>query len=166
MIQLIPMTEQEWDPIQRETIAEYAQEHVRGGRWSQDEAMDKARKELAGLLPEGIHTEGHAIYAIVDSASGKRVGHLWFQEKEKAGRPCIFLYDLRIAVPLRRRGFARAAMKTLEDVVREKHEARRIELHVFGHNVPARRLYESVGYEETHVMMAKELKPWGTHSGL
>jgi RimJ/RimL family protein N-acetyltransferase len=158
MIRLRPLTEQEWEPIQRETIAEYAREHVRGGRWGQDEALDKAREELDGLLPDGIHTEGHTFYAIVDSSSGKPVGHLWFQEKEKAGKPCIFLCDLRISEPFQRRGFARAAMEALEDVARQRG-ARRIELHVFGHNEPARRLYASVGYAETHVMMAKDLVP-------
>jgi len=159
MIELRPMTEAEWNPIQRRTVSEYAQEHVRSGRWSQAEALDKALKEVAELLPNGIHTEGHGIYAVVDSATGQRVGHLWYQEKEKAGRACIFLYDLHIDAPFRRRGFARAALHALEELARRKHEAGRIELHVFGHNIPARRLYASIGYEETHVMMAKELEP-------
>lgn len=158
MIQLRPITEQEWEPIQQETIAQYAQEHVRSGRWSPEEAMDKARREFAGLLPQGIHTEGHAIHAIIDSASGQHVGYLWYHEREKADKQCIFLCDLRISEPFRRRGFARAALKALEDVVRQKHQARRIELHVFGHNAAARSLYASLGYVETHIMMAKEIE--------
>ncbi|MBU0596079.1 GNAT family N-acetyltransferase, partial [Candidatus Bipolaricaulota bacterium] len=56
-----------------------------------------------------------------------------------------------------RRGFAKAAMRALEEHVRSEHTSERIELHVFGHNRAARDLYASAGFEETNVIMAKEL---------
>ena len=47
-------------------------------------------------------------------------------------------------------------MRSLEDEVRRLGDSS-IGLHVFGHNAPARRLYEKLGYSETHINMVKRL---------
>ena len=156
-IQLRPLTEEEWGPIQQERIAHYAEEQTRAGRWSEEEASDAAAKEYARLLPDGTKTEKHHIHGIIALESDLMVGFIWYEERQKAGKPCIFICDLQVFEPNRRRGFATATLTALEELVQREHGARRIELHVFGHNRAARDLYAGVGFEETNVIMAKEL---------
>jgi ribosomal protein S18 acetylase RimI-like enzyme len=48
-------------------------------------------------------------------------------------------------------------MLKLEEKAR-KLELNSLDLHVFGSNHVARKLYETIGYEITHVMMSKTLK--------
>ncbi len=157
LIHLRPLTESEWEPLQRECIAHYAEEQVQVGRWSTEEALGQASKEYEGLLPDGIHTDRHHIREIIERASGEMVGFIWYQEREKAGKRCVFLCDLFIFRVHRRRGFGAAVMAILEDLARDEHGAERIELHVFGHNRPARSLYVSAGFREMNVLMAKDL---------
>ena len=66
--------------------------------------------------------------------------------------------DLIVEEAHRRRGYAEEAMRLAEAIAREKG-ASRISLHVFAHNVGARRLYDKLGYEETNVVMSKVLAP-------
>jgi len=109
------------------------------------------------MLPDGISTERHHIHTIVETASDTGVGYLWYEEREKAGRPCAFLCDIGVFPDYRRRGFALAALEALADLVAHEHSTMRLELHVFGQNGAARALYAKAGFAETNVLMAKTL---------
>ena len=67
-----------------------------------------------------------------------------------------YLCELLIDAPYRRQGYGTEALRAVEPAVRALG-IERIALHVFGHNHPARALYEKVGYEETNIHMAKNL---------
>ena len=67
-----------------------------------------------------------------------------------------YVCDLLIDEGYRRQGYGTQAMRAVEQEVRALG-IDRIALHVFGHNHPARALYEKVGYEETNLHMAKNL---------
>jgi ribosomal protein S18 acetylase RimI-like enzyme len=54
----------------------------------------------------------------------------------------------------RRRGYASRILELVEDKARELG-AGKVELHVFGHNLGARALYEKLGYTATSIFMAK-----------
>jgi len=157
MIRFESMTEDAWKPILEASIRAYAAERIRAGSWIEEEAMARARAEFAHLLPEGLQTTGHHICSVMDETSNEAVGYLWYQTRDKAGAPCIFLYDIQIFQAHRRQGYAAAALQVLERLALEAHGANRIELHVFGPNAAARNLYAKAGYEEIHVMMAKVL---------
>jgi ribosomal protein S18 acetylase RimI-like enzyme len=68
----------------------------------------------------------------------------------------VFIYDLFVAEPYRRKGIAEQAMLQLE-----KEDLRlgvgSLALHVFGYNTAARSLYERLGYETTNINMRKAL---------
>jgi len=157
MITLRKMTQDEYDAWRFMSIAAYAAEHVRAGNWSAEEAPEEARKAFEHYLPNGLDTERHYVCAVVADATGETgetVGHLWYAVVPAASGSAIFIYDIGIAEPHRRKGYASAALKSLE-----KESARlgasTIRLHVFGNNTAARKLYAGLGYAETDVQMVK-----------
>ena len=108
------------------------------------------------MLPQGLETEGQHVLRIAD-ADGRTVGLLWYMERQESAVPSVFICELRILEPFRRRGYATAAMRALEVHTRREHDAQRIVLHTFAHNQAARTLYKSLAYRETNVTMAKDL---------
>lgn len=154
MVQFEPMSEAAFGDFLAEVVDEYAAEHVRGGRWTAEEAPTQAQAEYDRLLPQGRATPDHYLCIIIDEESGERVGLIWYWHDKARER--VFLYDIIIDEDRRRQGYAAQALAQLENEARALG-AEQIGLHVFGNNVAARRLYEKMGYEETNVMMRKRL---------
>lgn len=133
-------------------IPDYAQEHVKSGRWTAEEALAESRANIEGLWPNGLATENQYIFNIAADEETEPVGILWFAvEKGKS-----FVYDIVIHDAFQRRGYASQAFLILEDKVRQMG-LNTISLHVFGHNYAARALYQKLGYVETNVMMSKTI---------
>lgn len=149
-----PFTDAEFEQYKEATIPSYAAAHVRAGTYPADGAVERARAEFASLLPEGLRSPGHTVVWIVDAASGKRVGHLWYFHP--ADQPRMFIYDIEIDADSRRKGFAEAAITELVGIGRIAG-ARTLGLHVFGDNTGAIALYEKLGFLTTNRMMAKPL---------
>jgi ribosomal protein S18 acetylase RimI-like enzyme len=156
MVELIPMTEQEYQMYVEQSIQEYAQEHVRGGRWSEEEALQRATQELQEILPQGLHSPGNYLYMIVEKQLEKRIGMLWFALHARAAQQQAFVYDVVIFEEFRRHGYATQAFQVLEERARELGVTS-IGLHVFGHNFAAREMYEKLGYVATNIQMVKKL---------
>ena len=146
------MTPEEYGPFMERLIPDYAAEHIVSGRWSAEDSLAGARKEVERLLPQGIATPNEHFLTLLGGTPEERVGYLWLHLDKNNG----FVYDLWIAEPHRRKGYAREGMRAVEPYARERG-ATRIALHVFGHNAPARELYRSLGYGERDVVMAKDL---------
>src|SRR3954451_10204092 len=117
MVRLEPLTEAEFQAFLEPAIAEYAAEHIRGGRWNQEEALEESRKEYMQLLPDGVHTAKQHLFSIRDDA-GANVGILWFAVREQGGKRSAFIYDVRIDEAFQRRGHATQAFQALETLVR------------------------------------------------
>lgn len=150
------MEEGEFETYLFELVKGYAADHVRGGRWSEEEAMGEAWKEVRSLVPQGVKTPGHDFYTIHDPDVPEGVGHIWIARRSEGPLNYAFIYDFGIDEAYRRQGYGEAAVRAAEEKVREMGLSR-ISLHVFGHNATAIRLYERVGYLTTNVLMAKEL---------
>ena len=73
------------------------------------------------------------------------------------GRRVLYIYEIAIEPEHQGRGYGRAAMRLVEDEAARRGIAR-IELNVFGGNDVARGLYRTLGYVETSVQMAKDLR--------
>src|SRR5579864_561662 len=149
------MTDQEFEAWLPATVAEYAAEHVRTGRWSEKEALEKSREEVNRLLPKGLHTPDHHLRNIVLADGREPVGMIWVGVEHKAA-PSAFIYNIEIYPRFRRRGYSEQAMLKLEGEVR-RWGLESIRLHVFGHNTAARPLHEKLGYEPTNIQMLKRL---------
>ncbi len=135
-------------------LPSYAAQNVKSGRWTEEESVAEARKQLDGLLPAGLATPNNHLLAIVTGSPQEKVGVVWLAIEPRGG----FIYDLEVFEPFRRRGYGEAAMRELEGFARARG-ARKLLLHVFGDNDRARKLYLKLGYVETNVLMAKPLGP-------
>ena len=150
---LIPMTQPEYEAFLERTIPEYAADHVRAGNWTESESIEKSRKEFEDLLPQGLKTEDNFLYSLLDG--DEAVGMIWMKIKR---HPSIsgFIYDVFVDEKFRGKGYGRNLMLLLEEKARGM-ELKSLELHVFGSNAVARKLYEAIGYETTNVLMRKTL---------
>jgi GNAT superfamily N-acetyltransferase len=152
-----PMREDEYDAwLSRET-EDYARENAESKGIPLEEAMSKARAEMASLLPDRLATPNHTIEIAEDPTSGERLGYLWHaREPRESGREVLWLYDLYVEEPHRGRGVGRKLMEILEDRAQQMGLGR-IELNVFGHNAAARRLSKSLAYREIARQLYKDI---------
>lgn len=156
MIDLVPMTPEEFELYLERLVVEYAADKVRSGNWTSEESIRRSREECQTLLPQGPDTPGQHLYRILDTETGERVGVVWLAEDGRKSPPIGFIYDLEVEAPYRRRGYATRAMLALEVKARELGLAT-LSLHVFGFNHEARALYEKLGYAITNINMSKAL---------
>lgn len=159
-IKLVEMREAHFQTYREDLAREYAADKVRAGVWSRAEAGGRARRELDELLPEGPATPGHSLYSVRDESVPAEVGNVWFAVIDSGVGRSLWIYDLIIHEQFRRRGYARRTLELVEEKAVELG-ARRVELHVFGHNHGARTLYEEVGYGVTSIIMAKPVSAEG-----
>jgi mycothiol synthase len=137
-------------------LREYANDIVAAGLLSRREAEEKALRDDAEMVPDGLDTAGHFIYRV--EADGHPIGWLWYgMDKPQNPTPGVgFIYDISIDEPFRGQGYGRTVMEMAEEDARHRG-LRALALHVFGTNAVARSLYASLGYRETSVQMQKEL---------
>ena len=147
------MSRQVYDAWAERSTQEYAAGHVAAGNWPVEGAVERARAEFTGLLPDGPQTRGQTLWSIQDA--GQHVGMLWVGPRP--GVPdALWIWDIEIEPEARGRGYGQAALEALHIWAREQGY-RRVGLHVFGSNEVARRLYERTGYVITDVTMEKRL---------
>jgi ribosomal protein S18 acetylase RimI-like enzyme len=155
MIRLEPMDEPTYQAWRDTTVREYAQEKVESGNWPAEGAVARSEGEFAHLLPDGRSTAEHQIRSMVNE-TGERVGYAWFVAEDRPFGRVIFIYDIAVDPAHRRKGHARSALREIEAYARE-HGCVGVQLHVFGGNTGARRLYQRAGYVETDVTMIKRV---------
>jgi len=155
MIRLEPMDEPTYETWRDTTVREYAQEKVESGNWPAEGAVARSEGEFAHLLPDGRSTAEHQIQSMVNE-TGERVGYAWFVPEDRPFGRVIFIYDIAVDPAHRRKGHARNALHEIEAYARE-HGCVGVQLHVFGGNTGARRLYQRAGYVETDVTMIKRV---------
>jgi ribosomal protein S18 acetylase RimI-like enzyme len=157
MVQLLPMTQPEYDAWLDSAIKDYAQDKVQAGAWEAGEALERSRGEFHKLLPAGLESPDNHLYSIWsdDAPLDTPVGVLWIAIPTWK-RTMAFIYDIIVFEPYRRHGYGRQAMLALEDKVHALG-LDSIGLHVFGHNPGALALYQQVGYEITDINMVKKL---------
>ena len=152
-VSLVPMSPERYVTWHAYSVAQYAEENVRSGRWTEDEALSKSQADFDSLLPDGLDSAGHVLWSVVDTA-GDEVGILWVATDRRPGH--AFIYDIEMNPDRRGQGFGTAALLALEDWCRGEGITT-IGLHVFGHNSGAWELYKRMGYVETSVQMEKRL---------
>ncbi|HVN16039.1 MAG TPA: GNAT family N-acetyltransferase [Anaerolineales bacterium] len=155
MVQLVQMTEEEFQNFLARDIKEYAEENVKAGYWAETEAMEKSRQDHERLLPDGLATKDHYLFTI-ESDNGERVGMLWLRVDLASPVPSGFIFDLYVDEAFRRKGYAKQAMLELEKRARELG-LKRLALHVFAHNTGAKALYNQLNYKIGSLNMTKDL---------
>jgi ribosomal protein S18 acetylase RimI-like enzyme len=155
VLALRPLDPAELDTFLERVIAGYGDDRAAAVDATEEAARAHARTQTRSALPEGLATPGHHVYVLVEGADA--VGHAWLALLDVDGFRCAYLYDLWLREDARGRGLGRAAMALVEGAARGLG-ARDLELHVFAHNARARRLYESLGYRITSLMMRRSLR--------
>lgn len=155
MIRLEPMDEATYVAWREATVAEYAQGKVESGNWPAEGALARSEADFAALLPDGRATAGHELRSMVND-DGERVGYAWFVPEDRPFGRVAYVYDIAVKPAHRRKGYARAALAEIEAFARD-HGLAGVQLHVFGDNAGARRLYLEAGYVETNIMMFKRV---------
>ena len=89
-------------------------------------------------------------------ADEESVGTLWMGRPLSGDADTWYIFDIEIAKDMRGRGFGRAAMEAAEEWTRERGGTR-VALNVFGPNLTARALYDSLGYEVLATSMFKDI---------
>jgi ribosomal protein S18 acetylase RimI-like enzyme len=148
-----PLREDEYDAFVERGLAFYVEDMVRAGI-DRDVAQAKADKDFPALLPEGLATPGHSMFAIEND--GRFAGYLWLCDRDGELGHSLFVYAVEIDEEFRGRGLGRAAMVFAEEEARRLGIAK-VALNVFGGNEVARGLYLGLGYTETAVHMEKRV---------
>lgn len=154
MIRLDPMTEAEYDAFMAWSRPRYAENKVRTGAWTPEEAAQRSEADHARLLPQGLRTPGHFLY-IVRNAAGQAVGEVWYG-LEQRDRPSLFIYWIGIGEEHRRHGYASEVLRRLEEDAKT-HGVDAVVLHVFGDNTVAQAVYAKAGFEVSDLQMVRWL---------
>jgi RimJ/RimL family protein N-acetyltransferase len=156
MVQLVPMTAEEFEAFMEISMRDQAQGQVQAGVWRPEEANKNMQMLRSQFLPAGLATPNHFFFTVQEADTGAQVGGLWYVVEEEEGKRQCFVVDIQIDDAHRRRGYGSQAFKAMENKAREMGITT-ISLHVFKHNHPARAMYEKLGYAGTDTMMSKEL---------
>lgn len=146
-----PLRDDEFDAFVVRAKAFYVSDMVAAGI-DPEVASAKAEKDFPALLPDGLSTPDHFVYAIEDD--GRPAGYLWLCDRDGELGHSLFVYGVEVHEASRGRGLGRAAMQFAEEEARRRGIAK-VALNVFGGNAVARGLYLSLGYRETAVHMEK-----------
>jgi len=154
-VRLRPLHEPEFAAWEARAKASYADDMTRHGGVDPERAHDKAARDFAELLPDGLHSDEQHIWVIEDTEGA--VGHGWIGERDTPDRGRVaYVYEIEVDGAHRGLGYGRVGMLLLQEEARALGYTR-IELNVFGGNDVARRLYESLDFEELAVSMGKDL---------
>ncbi|GAA0595328.1 GNAT family N-acetyltransferase [Virgibacillus siamensis] len=153
-IEFKPMSEEKFSQYTQQMVVDYAGEHVKAGNWSEDEAVEKAENQLEQMLPDGLETKEHFLFSVYNN--DEPIGILWLNVRTTPLGTNAFIYDIRLDDEQQGKGLGKATMQEL-DKYAERHDIRKISLHVFAHNHRAFELYKKMGYEMTNIQMSKIL---------
>ncbi|MGS3447876.1 GNAT family N-acetyltransferase [Klebsiella electrica] len=156
MMMFRPMCEEEYPAYLQYFIADYAREIAANYRLSAEDSLAKAKREIAGDLPEGVNTPGQVLLCLFTQADNRdrHVGYLWY--KPDAATRSVFIYDFYIFSACQGQGLGTQALRAFEQEMREQG-VEQIRLRVAGDNERARHVYQSTGFWVTGINMSKTL---------
>lgn len=156
MIRLVDMSDDEFRAYLARAVTNYADEISRANDLTPDVAQSQAEATFRRLLPEGHpRQEDQYMFSVVDEAE-RRVGMIWFGIRRDRKRPYAYIWDIYLEPDTRGKGYGEQVMRQVEDRVRDLGYDH-IALNVFGHNLPARKLYERLGFQAIAISMGKDL---------
>ena len=167
LVRLAPMTAPERAAFAEAQIEDYAAWLLeRGDEATPAGARARAESEIEPELATAVVT-GDLLWTASREEDGRTVGWLWVKRAE-AGLPvdAAFLYQIQVVVEVRRRGFGRAMLATVEGELAGLGYGE-LRLNVWDTNVAVQQLYATTGYELVERLVGKRqlrkvLSPPGT----
>lgn len=142
-VELIDLTPAELEARRPAMAANYARDVVQNFGVDPDRALRQSVHQISAGLPDGVATEGQLLFRAVDG--GDEVGFLWLSMPGTVYPGMAWLSEIEVGDGLRGRGYGSQMIEAGEAELLARG-VRRVGLHVFGHNVGARRLYQRLGY--------------------
>jgi ribosomal protein S18 acetylase RimI-like enzyme len=178
MIRLSTMTDVQYPDYRAWFIEEYARDLCASHGYDLAQGRINATVSIDGYLPQGVASPDNVLYCIEaedanatggesyapgrlakpgdagdDRQSWLVVGYLWVGYKTNSG----FIYDFGILPPWQRRGYGRAALALLDEVLRARGVSE-LGLRVAADNPHAKALYDKCGFLVTGINMVKSLR--------
>jgi len=95
------------------------------------------------------------VSSVEEATANAKVGGLWYLVEEEEGKRQFFVVDIQIYDAYRRHGYGSQAFQAMEGKAREMGITT-ISLHVFGHNHPAKAMYDSTEKRSKPSQVASE----------
>ena len=156
MLKLVPMSKSEFAEYKSVALSNYASDLQRADRCNPDTAAARANEAFDKILSEGQDTPNQHFFTLFESDVSATVGWLWLSEAISEHRRSAFIYDILVRPEYRGQGHGTRALQATEawaSALGMQH----IDLHVFGHNTGAQRLYDRAGYRATNIRMRRLL---------
>lgn len=154
-VELEPMSAERFVSWNSRLIEVFAEEKVKAGNWSAEEALERSTAENAQELPDGLDSVGHDIF--IGTVDGQEVGVLWLFTDPALEVPETAIYDIEVAADHQGKGYGRGLLEAAEGWC-AIHGVALLRLQVFGFNTTAINLYRSAGFETTNIRMAKRIR--------
>jgi len=151
-VRLEPMSADRFAAWSGHSVEGFAAQQVAAGTAGPAEAAAAARAAFADLLPHGRETPQHHFWTVL--AGEEQVGDLWIRVQPLPAEVEAYVYDVEVRPGHRGRGLGRATMLAAETAARDLG-ADVLRLNVFGHNVAAGALYDSLGYTASSTLLAR-----------
>ncbi|KHE72708.1 acetyltransferase [Halobacillus sp. BBL2006] len=153
-MKLVPMTQEEYDSNMEAQIESYADEKVKAGTWTEEEALAQSLETFKKLLPKGLNTPEHHFLSI--RSNDCSIGYFWYHFDPSNSKKEAFIYNFLIFEDHQGKGSGQKALSELERHIKLEG-VKKLSLHVFGHNKRAIHLYNKLQFETTDLVMSKYL---------
>ncbi|MFB6711861.1 MULTISPECIES: GNAT family N-acetyltransferase [unclassified Streptomyces] len=147
-----PMTRAEYPEWLASEKVAYADDIVRAGALSREEAVLKSDRDFAELIPEGLATPDNTF--LVLEAAGEPIGTGWLKHGHLP--EVTYGYSLYVQEGHRGKGYGRAAMSAGEQATLAAGDST-LMFTVWGGNEVAMNLYTSAGYRIVEEMRSLDL---------
>lgn len=159
------MSKSEFAEYESVALSNYASDLLTADHRNPETAAARANEAFRKILSEGQDTPNHHFFILFDSDVSAAVGWLWLGDVISEHGRSAFIYDILVRPEYRGQGHGTRALQAAEawaSTLGMQH----IDLHVFGHNAGAQRLYNRAGYRATNIRMRRALTGTGSASSV
>ena len=144
-VRIRPMTTEEFETFRQWSVAQQARELMEERRICHEDAIREATAEFTQMLPQGLDTDRNFLMTVTETDRNKSVGFVWTLQEKTHGQQQSFLCDFAIWEPVRRKGYATAALHLVEAQAMDAGCQESV-LFVSDRNEAAKALYRKCGY--------------------
>ena len=150
------MTEASFEAFKKESQESYAKHLAETEEISLREATKNTLEQFNELVPQGLKTPAQLFFDVLLTETDQTIGFVWLDFRERFDLKVTSINDILIHQAYRGKGYGKKLMSLVEQEAK-KAGAVRIRLHVFNNNTPAKKLYESMGFEPISIYMKKDI---------
>ncbi|CAI1696466.1 Uncharacterized N-acetyltransferase YycN [Serratia quinivorans] len=156
MIELIDMSQQEFERYCTHGIEEYAKDLQRSLLLNREQALVEAAATYNDSLPQGLATLNHRLVCARLAGAEENIAIVWYNIKQRTYGKQLFIYDFEVDSTWRGKGYGEKILSAVLDAGRATG-AEYAELAVFDDNPTAVRLYTRLGFKAVNTRMHRKL---------